>query len=228
VIAGPLAGLGDGQPPAKTPAQNRGGARAQAQSDAQLSLGEIARRARADQTRHPTKPAKVYTSENLPSGSGGVTIATLPPPAAAGAAITKHGLAYFSSRMAELQQNLDAHQRDLAVLHQKLGQNMVQFYPDPNKQLQQQYSRSDIDKVNTASTRRNSRSKRIRKLSQTCNRRFGTKAAAPTGSPGVPPRPKPDLAGVEKGSQKYWQLRFEAARKRWIRQTGNRSSRQTN
>jgi len=52
--------------------------------------------------------------------------------------------------MGELQQNLDTHQRDLAVLHQKLGQNMVQFYPDPNKQLQQQYSRSDIDKVNAA------------------------------------------------------------------------------
>jgi hypothetical protein len=35
------------------------------------------------------------------------------------------------------------------VLQQKLGQNQVQYYNDPNKSLQQQYSRDDINKLTT-------------------------------------------------------------------------------
>ena len=39
------------------------------------------------------------------------------------------------------------HERELAVLQQKLSQNQVQFYPDPNKSLLQEYTRSDINKL---------------------------------------------------------------------------------
>jgi hypothetical protein len=35
------------------------------------------------------------------------------------------------------------------VLQQKLSQNDMQYYPDPNKALQQQYSREDIKKLTT-------------------------------------------------------------------------------
>ena len=33
------------------------------------------------------------------------------------------------------------------MLQQKLGQNQTQYYPDPNKTLQQEYSREDINKL---------------------------------------------------------------------------------
>ena len=33
------------------------------------------------------------------------------------------------------------------MLQQKLGQNQMQYYPDPNKSLLQQYSRDDINKL---------------------------------------------------------------------------------
>jgi uncharacterized coiled-coil protein SlyX len=50
--------------------------------------------------------------------------------------------------MSELRAQLDLHQRQLNVLQQKLGQSQTQFYADPNKTLQQEYSRSDITKLN--------------------------------------------------------------------------------
>jgi uncharacterized coiled-coil protein SlyX len=50
--------------------------------------------------------------------------------------------------MSELRAQLEQHQRQLNVLQQKLGQGEMQFYTDPNKGLQQQYSRSDVTKGN--------------------------------------------------------------------------------
>ena len=58
-----------------------------------------------------------------------------------------HDEKYFRSRLSTLQDQLETHKRELAVLQQKLGQNEMQYYPDPNKALTQQYSRSDIDKL---------------------------------------------------------------------------------
>jgi uncharacterized protein with LGFP repeats len=48
--------------------------------------------------------------------------------------------------MRELQAQLDLHKRQLQVLQQKESQNQMQFYPDPNKTLIQEYTRSDINK----------------------------------------------------------------------------------
>ena len=45
-----------------------------------------------------------------------------------------------------LQDKLDLHRRQLNVLKQKQAQDQLQYYPDPNKTLQQEYSRSDINK----------------------------------------------------------------------------------
>lgn len=212
-IAGPLALFGDGQSPAPAPPQNQGGSQAQAQAGAQPSLGEIARKARADQARNPAKPAKVYTNESVPSGAGGLTVVGPPPAAAGGAATVKHGPAYFSTRMTELQQNLDAHERELAVLQQKLGQNMVQYYPDPNKELQQQYSRSDIDKVNAAIEQKKQQVEADQQAIADLQQELQAAGGSSEWLAGGTATPEPDLSGVEKGSQKYWQLRFEAARK---------------
>jgi hypothetical protein len=49
-----------------------------------------------------------------------------------------HGEKYYRDRMSKLQDQLDIHQRELSVLQQKLGQNQMMYYPDPNKGLLQQ------------------------------------------------------------------------------------------
>ena len=54
---------------------------------------------------------------------------------------------YRRSRLSKLQDRLDTDKRELDVLQQKLGQNQMQFYNDPNKSLQQEYSRGDINKL---------------------------------------------------------------------------------
>ncbi len=59
----------------------------------------------------------------------------------------KHGEKYFRTRSSDLRAQLELHQRQLKVLSQKLDQNEMQFYSDPNKMLQQQYSRSDVNKL---------------------------------------------------------------------------------
>jgi hypothetical protein len=212
-IAGPRPALGEDPAPARAQDQTQAGT--QPQSGARPSLGEIARKARAERAENSGKPAKVYTNENLPAGPGGLTMVKPPAEAAApgGAAEAKHGPAYFASRMAELQRNLDTHERELAVLQQKLGQNNVQFYRDPSKQLQQQYSRSDIDKLSAAIEEKKQQVEADKQAISDLQQEVQAAGGSSEWLSGGSAAPKPDLSGVEKGSQKYWQLRFEAARK---------------
>ena len=49
-----------------------------------------------------------------------------------------HGEKYYRERMSKLQDRLEIDQRELSVLEQKLGQNQMQYYPDPNKGLLQE------------------------------------------------------------------------------------------
>jgi len=61
-----------------------------------------------------------------------------------------HGEKYFRERMSKLQDRLDIDRRELSVLEQKLGQNQMQYYPDPNKGLLQESgptALSDIHKL---------------------------------------------------------------------------------
>jgi len=133
-----------------------------------ISLGELAKKLRS-QRATSQKSVRVFTNDNLPRGpaSGGITIAgsmaTEPPAqqgqpssgseagtaagASAGGSSGTHGEKYYRERMAELRSRLELHQRELSVLQQKQGQGQMQFYGDPNKTLQQEYSRSDINKV---------------------------------------------------------------------------------
>ena len=55
-----------------------------------------------------------------------------------------HDEAWYRARAAAIRSQLDLHQRQLSVLEQKLSQNQMQFYDDPNKTLQQEFSRKDI------------------------------------------------------------------------------------
>ncbi len=61
-----------------------------------------------------------------------------------------HGQKYFRDHMSKLQDQLDVHQRELSVLEQKLGQNQMLYYPDPNKGLLQESgptALSDVHKL---------------------------------------------------------------------------------
>jgi len=127
---------------------------AQQKSDANnTSLGDLARQLKAQKAKEP-KPVRVITNDNIASPSGeasGFAASSKGKSAAAapegsGAPAQGHGEKYFRSRLSDLQGQLDTHKRELEVLQQKLGQNQMQYYPDPNKSLLQQYSREDINK----------------------------------------------------------------------------------
>ena len=138
---------------------------AQAQTGAgqAASLGELARQQRAHRATSQEKPKKVYTNDNLPpKTSGGVSVAgqmsaTVEAPrggesAQAGAAGSAQGAdvhdeKYYRKTMGELRSQLDLRKRELGVLEQKLAQGSMQFYTDPNKTLQEEYSRSGINKL---------------------------------------------------------------------------------
>ncbi|HEY7825664.1 MAG TPA: hypothetical protein VIC00_02510 [Candidatus Acidoferrales bacterium] len=52
----------------------------------------------------------------------------------------------WRDKFATLRHKLEQDQENLAVLQRELGTLNTQFYSDPNKQLEQQLTRSDIDK----------------------------------------------------------------------------------
>ena len=120
------------------------------------SLGNVARELNAQKAKKP-KPAKVFTNDNIPAteqmsgvspSSPEKTSASPSTPAkGSGQPAGAHDKEYFLSHMTTLEGNLDTHKRELDVLEEKLGQNQMQYYPDPNKTLHQEYSRGDIDKL---------------------------------------------------------------------------------
>lgn len=138
------------------------------------SLGDLARQLRAEKSKE-SKPAKVFTNDNLPrrrGEEGNLSVASgisenpaekkpekpageagpetkgkgeANPTAEAGAG---HGEKYYRARLSDLQGKNDLHKRELDVLQQKINLNQTQYYTDPNKSLQQQYTRNDINQLN--------------------------------------------------------------------------------
>ncbi len=135
------------------------------QTSSSDSLGDFARRQREERAREARKPARVYTNDNLPARpkeegrtvSSGISTQSAAPSekktettssGGASESSDRHDEKYFRSRMSELQHRLDIHKRELETLQQKLGLNQTQFYNDPNKTLQQEFNRSDVNKLN--------------------------------------------------------------------------------
>jgi hypothetical protein len=121
------------------------------------SLGDIARHLNAEKAKEP-KPVKVFTNDNLVGSENDVSTfgaitkedkSATPAPEGSGAKEPRHDAEYYRAQLSTLKGKLETHQRELDVLQQKLGQNQMQFYNDPNKSLQQQYSREDISKLTT-------------------------------------------------------------------------------
>lgn len=115
------------------------------------SLGDLARKMKADKPKD-SKPAKVFTNDNIPKGnvsevssSSGGSDAASSTSATTGSV---HDEKYYRAQMSKLQGQLDTDQRELDVMQQKLGQGNMQYYSNPQTALMQEYSRSDINKLN--------------------------------------------------------------------------------
>jgi predicted RNase H-like nuclease (RuvC/YqgF family) len=122
-------------------------------------VADAARKARAEQKTAP-KPKKVFTNDDIPSAA--------PPPAPAAAAGTNKDAAqaqaddktaqkstdpaddpksqaYWHKRAQKLRAKLATAEQELDVLQRELSKDQLQYYPDPQKALMQQYNRSDIN-----------------------------------------------------------------------------------
>ncbi len=120
------------------------------------SLGEIARKARQE-GKTESKAAKSFTNDDVPSiKEGGVSTVGAPPAAPSAQSAAKgakpatppepaKGEDYWRKRFSDARQKLALAEKELDVMQRELNLSQTQFYADPNKALQQQYSRDDIN-----------------------------------------------------------------------------------
>jgi len=117
-------------------------------------VAEAARKAREQQKAAP-KPKKVITNDDLPAPAD--NSAKPAGPAAGGQAevSTTQGQeeaennpkseAYWRKRFQKQRDKISSAEQELDVLQRELNKDQVQYYNDPQKAMQQQYSRSDIN-----------------------------------------------------------------------------------
>lgn len=125
------------------------------------SLAEAARKARAAEKKTP-KTARVFTNDNIPTAGGvsqvGVASQTPSESASASSAQAKgsakaangNSEASWRARFAQLRHKLEQDQAELDIMQRELGVLNMQYYSDPNKAMQQQLSRDDINKKTDA------------------------------------------------------------------------------
>ena len=118
----------------------------------QDSLAEAARKAR-EQKKEAPKSAKSFDNDNMPTTGGISTIGEGTSAPAAGNEADQGGAAKpandeksWRAKFAELRHKLEQDQANLDVMQRELGVLSTQFYTDPVKQMQQELTRSDIDK----------------------------------------------------------------------------------
>jgi predicted RNase H-like nuclease (RuvC/YqgF family) len=119
----------------------------------QDSLAEAARKARE---KAKTEPAnmKSFTNDDISSiHANGVSTVGTAPAAPTDATAAKPGAtaepkkdeAYWRKRFADARLKISMAQKELEIMQKELNTLQTQFYSDPNKALQQQYSRDDIN-----------------------------------------------------------------------------------
>lgn len=126
------------------------------------SLAAAARKAR-EQKKEAPKAAKVFTNDNIPRTGGISSVGAEADsdkegtPGNAGAegsqstpTATKNAPsndeAKWRERFGSLRHKLEQDQADLDVMQRELGVLNTQYYSDPNKQMEQQLTRDDINK----------------------------------------------------------------------------------
>jgi chromosome segregation ATPase len=119
-------------------------------------VAEAAKKARAQQKTEP-KPKKVYTNDDFPSSSKPVptTDANAPAEKKEGDADKSDadkdkkddakGEEFWRKRFASTREKLSNAEKELDVLQRELDKSELQYYPDPQKAMAQQFNRSDIN-----------------------------------------------------------------------------------
>lgn len=148
----------------------------------QESVAEAARKAR-EQKKNQPKSTKVFTNDDLASVPGGVSVIGTAPAAAekgtegkAEAAGKKAGTAgkegkkeeekgesYWRKRFADARTRLQDAEKELDIMQRELNLKQMQYYADPNKALQEQYTRQEI---NTYQQKIDAKRKEVEQLRQ--------------------------------------------------------------
>jgi chromosome segregation ATPase len=140
--------------PAKTPTQ----AGQQVTVTKTDSLADAARKAREAQKNAP-KAKMVFTNDNIPTSSSGVSVVGASASdsekpansdAAAAAGQDKNDEAMWRQKFADARHKIDQDKQELSIMQRELGELNVQYYSDPTQQMQQDYSRSDINNKQNA------------------------------------------------------------------------------
>jgi chromosome segregation ATPase len=127
----------------------------QTQGAQQDSVADAARKAREKAKANATPAKKTYTNDNVSAlrvneisvlaPNANQLKDTAPDTAAAKPAEPKKDEAYWRKKFAEARTKLEFAQKDLDISQRELNLLQTQFYADPNKALQQQFSRDDIN-----------------------------------------------------------------------------------
>jgi hypothetical protein len=127
------------------------------QSSNAQSLGDVARQVRKESKNEP-KSAKTFTNDDVEAiKAGGISTVgvkpSAPPAQNAATAAAKSstpaepakGEEYWKKRFSEARQKLALAEKELDIMQRELNLNQMQYYSDPNKSLQQQNNREEIN-----------------------------------------------------------------------------------
>jgi chromosome segregation ATPase len=127
------------------------------QSSNAQSLGDVARQVRKESKNEP-KSAKTFTNDDVEAiKAGGISTVgakpSAPPAQNAATAAAKpstpaepaKGEEYWKKRFSEARQKLALAEKELDIMQRELNLNQMQYYSDPNKSLQQQNNREEIN-----------------------------------------------------------------------------------
>ncbi|HEX5482172.1 MAG TPA: hypothetical protein VFZ08_06045 [Terriglobia bacterium] len=201
-------------------AQTQPQAREPEQVAPEPSPAQIAQKSRQNHAKESQIP--LYTNDNLPHGPAGISIIGpgSGPESNSGAAeepeaASARDVPHLRYQLSQAQQRLGMAQREMNVFEQKLSQSKMQYYPDPNKSLFQEYSRQDINKLTSDMNQKRQEiaeaQKEISNLEdqiQEAQRAAGfTGTAAQKPESALPP-------GVKPGTKAYWDALLAEAQQR--------------
>jgi hypothetical protein len=123
------------------------------------SLGDAARKARAEK-KDTSKPAKVFTNDDLGGLKGTISVIGSEPPAAGtdktadktevkkpASGDGKKDEASWRAKFAAARKLLAQDTKELDILQREYNLKQEQFYQDPTAAMKEQYSRADLDKT---------------------------------------------------------------------------------
>jgi hypothetical protein len=123
------------------------------------SLGDAARKARAEK-KDTSKPAKVFTNDDLGGLKGTISVIGSEPPAAGtdktadkteakkpASGDGKKDEASWRAKFAAARKLLAQDTKELDILQREYNLKQQQFYQDPTAAMKEQYSRADLDKT---------------------------------------------------------------------------------